>query len=435
MNFAHHLFASSAIVLGLCAMPAAAQSDMRSPAVTYLMQQHGISETEAQERMDVQLLVTDLAQDLNTTNDPAFGGIYIQHEPVFKVVVSFADKDDRKAFQSALSPKLQRFVQIRNAKRNKRDIESGIAALNDAFAATNAAFVGGYDLKKERYTYTVGSQDIAQQFRSLVPPQLRSDVDIDIGATPGLEAAPTGAQAGDSIRGGQTAYRTTGSASCTFSYAVNYTSGTTAKRGILTAGHCPDTLVHKIGSRNVTLSGPVVQRQTCGVGGKYDYKILETTGLNTSYTIEYKDLNSIPEFPATGTLNLTSIKSFNNQTAGMVMCKSGQTTGITCGKITDGNASFRDNGTGCTTGTASTGFIKVSQSQQADLSAGGDSGGPWFMYPGSSSDIVGVGIHTAGGCKPGVSPCQSDTGPTAYSLYMPIDYIDDHISSVSTVKK
>jgi V8-like Glu-specific endopeptidase len=70
-----------------------------------------------------------------------------------------------------------------------------------------------------------------------------------------------------------------------------------------------------------------------------------------------------------------------------------------------------------------TGWITVSKSQQSDISAGGDSGSPWFLYPGTSALVTATGVHTAG----------SGTGPTSTAIYMPIDYIDDHLSSVKVI--
>jgi hypothetical protein len=46
--------------------------------------------------------------------------------------------------------------------------------------------------------------------------------------------------------------------------------------------------------------------------------------------------------------------------------------------------------------------------------------------PGNLLPDHGVGIHTAGN---GVS------GPSGISQYMPIDYIDDHVTSVNTSKQ
>lgn len=59
-------------------------------------------------RIDLQSEILALSEKLNTENDPAYADMFIQHEPVFKIVVMFADKRDRKPFLVSLDPKLRR---------------------------------------------------------------------------------------------------------------------------------------------------------------------------------------------------------------------------------------------------------------------------------------------------------------------------------------
>lgn len=401
---------------------------LRNPSVSYLMQSNGLSQQEAQLRIDLQDDVIAMSERLNTENDPNYAGIHIQHEPVFKIIVRFADKSDRKSFLSQLDPKIRRFVQLKNVPKSKQNTDSDLNQIAAAAASANISFIGGLNLETERYSIIVLDQTAVDSFRRVLPAQFKNDVDITIGLVPKIQAVPTGVQTGDSLRGGQTVYKDTAAGlECSWSYAVSYLSGTVTKKGILTAGHCAETLYHKIGARYVTLSGPVIERNTrqaaAGTSaGKYDYQIMDTTGIATSYTIEYQDKNGIPEFPATGTLNVVRVTAFNNQLAGMVVCKSGAVTGVTCGKIVDGNALWKDPSA---VGIATTGWIKVSHTNQFDISSGGDSGAAWFLYPGTATDINAVGIHTAG----------DGVGPNSIAIYMPIDYIDDHITSVNTLKK
>lgn len=169
----------------------------------------------------------------------------------------------------------------------------------------------------------------------------------------------------------------------------------------------------------MTLSGPDAERPhkaQDGLSDKYDFQIFDATGITVDNRIRFADKNNIPEFPATGELRLTGISSFLNQKSGMVVCKSGANTGITCGEITNGNLTFD----------GVPGWIEVSKTRQTVISVGGDSGGPWFLYPGTSTTITGVGIHTAGNAVP---------GSTGIAVYMPIDYIDDQNSSINTIKQ
>jgi hypothetical protein len=90
----------------------------RNPSVSLLMSENGLSQQEAQIRIDLQDQIIAMSDKLNTQNDPAYADIYIQHEPVYKIIVSFSDKKDRKAFLDQLDPKIRRYVQLKDAMCN-----------------------------------------------------------------------------------------------------------------------------------------------------------------------------------------------------------------------------------------------------------------------------------------------------------------------------
>lgn len=397
-----------------------AQELAPNPAVTHLMEAYGLDRAEAEMRINLQPDVMMLSERLNREKDAAYADMYIQHTPSYKIMVLFADKKDRTALWHSLDPKLRPHVKIKTGKRSRAVSTKRLNEINKALRRLDVPYTAHYDLVDEGFVVTVENSVDAEQVRAALPKGRKLDTTVEVGVLPQTEALPTGVQPGDRLYGGNPIYTVQGdfSSYCSLGYAVSYTSGGVAKRGILTAGHCPNTMHAYIGNHYVTLSGPIVERQertADGLSDKYDYQIWETTGLTVDNTIAYKDINGIPEFPATGTFRMTAITGFLNQKAGMVVCKSGHTTGITCGEIINGNKTYD--------GVA--GWIEVSRTQQADISEPGDSGGPWFLYPGSSSTITGVGIHTAG----------AGTGSTSVAIYMPIDYIDDHISSVNTLKQ
>ncbi len=391
----------------------------QNPSVIYLMKQYNLSAEEATRRIDLQGDIVAMSERLNRDNDPAYADMYIQHEPVYKIIVRFADKKDRTAFLDQLDPKLQRYVQLKNATRSRVRINQELGTLATAINAAGIEYSGGFDLENTRYEVIVANQSDADTISTLVPASLKKDVDVKVGIVPVSEAAPYGVKAGDVIRGGYTIRKAANSTAprCTLGYNVTYKSGTTTKRGVVTAGHCDNTMYFSVGGHWVTLHSPVIERDPdVHNNAKYDYQVWETTGLASNNDVYFRDLENIPEFPSSGTFDLTSITTFMNQKKGMVVCKSGAVTGITCGQIIDGNA-YRN---------GAYGWIKVSKTYQSDLSKPGDSGGPWFIYPNSSTSISGTGIHAAGGLN--------DSGYNAVSVYMPIDYINDHLSSVSTVK-
>ena len=90
-----------------------------NPSVDYLQKQYGISQSDAEKRIDLQGEIIELSEKLNQSNDPNYADMYIQHEPVYKIVLLFADNKERLEFIRSLDPKLQRWVQVKQAKRSR----------------------------------------------------------------------------------------------------------------------------------------------------------------------------------------------------------------------------------------------------------------------------------------------------------------------------
>lgn len=411
--------------------PGLAQEAMTNPAVTYLMQTYGVSKAEAQMRIDLQNEIIALSEQLNAGGDPDFGDMYIQHEPQFRIVVLFANSSDRKAFLDGLDPKLRRYVQLKTAKKSRGLFTRELNELSAALNALKIPYTAKYDLEAERYVVSVETSEDADRVRAALPETRKVETLVQVVPLPKIQAPPAGLVAGDRFYGGDALYisqlpagttvataRANDLADCTLGFAVGYTIGGVAKKGYLTSGHCPDTMRVLIGSHYVTLSGPDVQRPdrgTDGLSDKYDFQIFDATGVTVDNRVRYFDENSIPEFPDSGELRLTAITGFLNQKSGMVVCKSGANSGITCGTISNGNLTWD----------GAPGWIEVNRTNQRVISVGGDSGSAWFLYPGTSTTITGVGVHTAGNAVPGT---------TGIAIYMPIDYIDDANSTINTIK-
>jgi len=103
------------------------------------MATYNIPETEARLRITLQEDVAALARTVRAEGDSAFGGIWIEHEPIFKIVVGFSDQKDRKALRDQISPKLRRYVQIKNVARSEAVISGQLDTLVAAILAARAA--------------------------------------------------------------------------------------------------------------------------------------------------------------------------------------------------------------------------------------------------------------------------------------------------------
>jgi hypothetical protein len=389
----------------------------RNPAAHHLMQTYKISEEEATNRIRLQQDILALSQRLERDGDPAFTDLWIEHQPVYKIVIGFADAKDRTALLQSIDPKLRRYVQIRQMPKSRSQIQSDLDALTAAINKADIPYTGGYDMPNGRFVIVTESPADAQRVRELIPPTLRGDVQVIQGKVPRNSAGPSYVQPGDYLEAGWTVYNNAGAANCTFAYRVTF--GSPQRDGIITAGHCRSGGIWSWHDNWIyyDTNSPVAY----GYGGLYDFIVVDATGLEPpggqAYGVYYVDKNSIPEFPSSGYFETVGTLSLSAQKIGYIMCKSGITTGITCGEVVSNNA-IR-NGV--------YGWVSVSNTKQSDLSAPGDSGGPWFMYPGSSIDIYAAGIHSGDS----VSSSCVGTGWACTAQYMPIERIDDVATGMS----
>lgn len=391
----------------------------RNPVVSYLMQAYGISETEAQERLAVQNEVMELAARLEK-EDPAYADIWIEHQPVYKVVIAFTDKADRQAFKAGLSPRLRRYVQLRPVTNSRKQRQRQLEEISAILRSAGVPFDGWFEGPRQRFSIGVTSAADLSRAESLLPPNLRAQVDLAVRRIARPEAGPTGVVAGDWIAGGFAVWITSDPAhpnptQCTFGFPVRY--GANRLPGVLTAAHCTEPTPPMFAARfgnpahfiKFDFANPIIRRRT----GQYDYMVLQgSSSLNDDglYDVYFQNPNNQVPGVTGNWLDIYAYAARTSMAVGNAVCKSGDTTKLTCGTIRAMD--------GASLGYA--GYIVVSNTAQPDLSAPGDSGGPWFFNPGTGSKAIAIGIHTSGteGCV--------GAGWACNAFVMPIEYIDDH---------
>jgi len=118
---------------------------------------------------------------------------------------------------------------------------------------------------------------------------------------------------------------------------------------------------------------------------------------------------------------VTGQRGYYGQKVGQYLCKSGRSTGLTCGEIMHGYYTWH----------GTTGWIQFGHSYQDILLFSGDSGGAVFTddLEGPSGDMLALGIISGGntfttsdGKK---RRCLLEDNVVCYGVHMPIDYIDD----------
>ena len=201
-----------------------------APNVDYLQKKYNISSEEANMRIELQNDVIALSEKLNQANDSDYADMYIQHQPVYKIIVLFADNSDRKDFLKSLDPKMQRWVQIKQAKKSRSIYSQELDDINMALNRLNLIYTSVYDLESQNFLITVENKSDIHLVKQSLPKARNGEVTIKVGNIPKIQAAPSGVRAGDKLYAGNTLSYTSGSPGCTAGFAVSYISGGVTKK-------------------------------------------------------------------------------------------------------------------------------------------------------------------------------------------------------------
>jgi hypothetical protein len=404
------------------------------------MDRHKISASEAQERLDLQEQVSKLAAELRTSEAGDFGDIWSEHEPVYRIVVAFASNKDRSYIRDRLSPQMRRYVQFKVVKTSIEEREKKIDQIISLLGPLKIDYVSYYEHRTDSLVIESNTDRAVQLIRTTLPNDLQSFVTIRKAPIP-KKAQATNARAGDGVYPGWWYYKSNTGGNlhnCSFGFHAKNNSG---KPLILSASHCDQPTWIYFTDHWVSLAAPLFDHYTYGT--KYDYQGQDITGLTSGPWVWYVNgkitypgyehhPNSVPGQPGNGYFRVTGTKGYYDQKVGDVVCKSGRSTGFTCGKITHGFFTYRN----------AKGWIESGESSQYIYGTFGDSGAGVFTAPNTSGDTSAIGILSAvtyydptpfdpnnGDDEPCTSATETDptSGITDCKIiHMPIDYVDDH---------
>lgn len=341
---------------------------LRQDAVAYA-QHYDVTESKAVERLKLQDDAGDLNAILATREQDRFAGMWIEHQPEFKVVVQLTSPLSKQAMADYLQhTRLADTVELRTADYSVDELNQQQALMRQLAAQFRLKMDSEIDVRTNRVNiYTLDADSLQGAFDTA---GIRLPAAVTVKPVAVL-AEP------EVLRGGS------GLTTCTAGFTVRDTSNN--EQGVSTAAHC---------GNSQSYSGTGLPFRDADQQGNQDVQWHSSCGL---FDIS-NDFDS-----GIGIRNVTGTRHRNNQVIGHTVCKNGMTTGYTCGEIA--SKTFAPN---YVTSAAST-FIRVSASlSDPDLSAGGDSGGPWFI------EQIAYGTHS-GGFNGG-----SFDGD---SLYMAINYI------------
>lgn len=420
--------------------PPPPNAENRSPnradaGASMLSQRFSITAAQAQERIDLQEEISRLSQSLAEANPDSFGGIWVEHEPTYKIIVAFNDSSDRTALRQSVSPTLRRYLQILPVRRSLKSIRDDQAIILSALASAGVEMTISYEPKSQKFQLDVADPAQGDRLRDLVPPSLRADVQVRRGLS--TREVQSGVQSGDALYGGWGYYDSAGNPNCTFAFVTRSHEG---KDAILTASnnHCSVTTPY-VGQTThwVVLPAAYYSQSNTASGITYDFRAHVITGLVNGPYVYFTNnqpvrgytqyVNSVPNMASSGYFTVTGAVSNSTSSnygyfIGMAICKSGNRTGLTCGQVTSTSASGTSIGNSGTT--TYSGLIRVGQSNQSVNAYSGDSGGAVFTAPDSTSRIKAAGIMKSAETING-SPCYRGSGYDCGYFFMPTDRIND----------
>jgi PKD repeat protein len=327
--------------------------------------QNKVTVDEAVRRLRLQSEVGKLEETL-TQQEPSFAGLWIEHQPQYKLVVRFQDPaaDARLRARLAGTPLAGMVYETRRATASLKQLESRREAAKQRVKHLGIPVDTDINIRENRVEI---QSDRALVLRNAIAAEHANLPDrVEILAVPGL-AKPSVLRGGD----GDPGY-------CTGGFTVRHLYSNYV--GISTAAHCGNYqqfqgLPLPFAAEAFYDSADVQWHTACG------------------YTDVTNEFNS-----GLGYRACVGTRGRADQVNGTYVCKWGTTTGRTCGYITSRHAEPSYVPSSDDT------FIRV-EGYGAVLSAPGDSGGPWFV------ENIAYGIN---------SGAYSDGD----AIYMPINYMD-----------
>lgn len=328
---------------------------------------NGVKPEEAVRRLRLQGDIGRL-EEMLIAQEPGFAGMWLEHEPKYRLVVRFQNPSAEARLQERLAgTSLEGMaVEVRPAAITLAELEERHAAAVQRIRRLGLAVDSDLNIKENRVEiYSESSQAVRAALSSA---RATLPGGVEIITVPAL-AKPAVLRGGD----GDPGYCTGG-----FTVRSTYSPGVV---GISTAGHCGNVQLFQ---------GMALPFQAEIFYDAADVQWHSACG----YTDVSNEFNSgLGYRPCTGT------RSRIQQTTGTYVCKWGTATGRTCGYIQSKsyNPSYIP-------GNGEDSFIRV-DGRGVRMTAPGDSGGPWFV------DGLAYGIT-------------SGTTSDGDGIYMAVNYFD-----------
>jgi hypothetical protein len=358
-------------LIAAATVPAVAQGplDALTQDAQWYAADQRISLDEAIHRLQLQGPAGELGVQLETKERDIFAGLWIQHQPRFRIVVQLTRGGLDAILPYIKGGPLADIVEVRSAQVTYAQLQSDQEAGLSAIRAAGVRVDSSIDIIDNRVVMHV--IDHAQLDAALQTANRRIPDTVKVITVAALSRPTADIYGGLALSNG-----------CTSGFSVASGRG----NGIITAAHCSDTQAYQ--NKNLPFQ----------IQYNFDYYDVQ---LHTTpdFTLRYQiwDGSSIRAIRRT--------THYNNMQIGNTVCKYGRTTGKTCGYVKAKNIAPGY------IWSADPTFVQVHSSSNANLCDPGDSGGPVFY----SEDAWGI---TSGEMGAGYVDC----------VFMAISFMQDNLN-------
>lgn len=323
------------LALGIAIVgPAAATAGNNNPDATSYAQANGVSVAEANRRLKLQATAGDLDEQIADAHADTYGGLWLQHSPVFRIVVLATDGNAEIWRGLPASFAADGNVEVRTAPYTLAALEDEQEAIGPDVEAMAASMEINVPENRIDILPTTAST-MRTMSSSVASPMVWVDPQVHV-------SGPTAnSYGGLALSNG-----------CTTGFTVQ--SGSTV--GFVTAGHCEP-------NSGVTLGGlaTTFQSQYLAYGADAQW---HSTPNHTDLKVFYDGGSNRP---------VHSVRSSANQAINSYLCKYGKTTGYKCGYLV--SKTYKPSWVPFATAT----FHHAEPRGGPDMSSEGDSGGPVFI--------------------------------------------------------
>jgi hypothetical protein len=335
---------------------------------------YDISVEEASRRLDLQNLIGKLNARLETKEADTFAGLWVEHEPEFRVYTRFTRDGDTAVRSYTKGTPLEGLVEAKAAESTLEELKAAEYRAARELEAEGIPADSALDVKEnEVETFVAETSEVNE---------IRRSQEIRLPEEAAVIKVPELSQPAANLYGGRWLYLADSRLECTAGFAVKHR---TMGRGIITAGHCAQRLYFSYERLRLIGTGRYY--------GSYDVQ-WHKRKRNSNHRIKKLYWNGNRLRPVRG------VKGRNPTFVGERVCKYGWATGRGCGIVRRKN--YRP---GYVPRARAT-FMLVRNKNNRDLSSRGDSGGPVFYRDGAYGIVSG----SRGGTD---------------LVYMPINYIGD----------